>query len=69
VTAQIGPSQFSHNDKRDSMLETEPSAVNSNELESASYNIDVESSLLYARIFEAAVSMPWTSPPPDRPRH
>ncbi|KAM0262170.1 hypothetical protein ACHAQJ_001913 [Trichoderma viride] len=54
VTAQIGPSQFSHNDQRDSMLETEPSVVNSNDLESTSYNIDVESSLLYARVFEAA---------------
>ncbi|RFU78003.1 hypothetical protein TARUN_4238 [Trichoderma arundinaceum] len=54
VTAQIGPSQFSHNDKRDSMLETEPSVVNSNSLESANCNIDLEGSLLYARTFEAA---------------
>ncbi|KAK4064417.1 transcriptional regulator family: Fungal Specific TF [Trichoderma harzianum] len=54
VTAQIGPSQFSHNEKRDSMLETEPSAVDSNGLEPANCNIDLEGSLLYARTFEAA---------------
>ncbi|KAH8121759.1 hypothetical protein LI328DRAFT_157949 [Trichoderma asperelloides] len=55
VTAQIGPSQFSHNDKRHSMLETEPSAAaDANDLQSTTYNLDVESSLLYARIFEAA---------------
>ncbi|KAK4071700.1 transcriptional regulator family: Fungal Specific TF [Trichoderma aggressivum f. europaeum] len=54
VTAQIGPSQFSHNEKRDSMLETEPSAVDSNGLEPTNCNIDLEGSLLYARTFEAA---------------
>ncbi|KAL7939335.1 hypothetical protein V8C35DRAFT_286358 [Trichoderma chlorosporum] len=54
VTAQIGPSQFSHNEKRDSMLETESSTVNSNDLEPANCNIDLEGSLLYARTFEAA---------------
>ncbi|KAL7796727.1 hypothetical protein V8C37DRAFT_408211 [Trichoderma ceciliae] len=54
VTAQIGPSQFSHNDKRDSMLEAEPSAVDSNDLESTNCNIDLDGSLLYARTFEAA---------------
>lgn len=57
VTAQIGPSQFSHNEKRDSMLETEPSAVNSNGLESANCNIDLADSLLFARIYESAVSL------------
>lgn len=61
VTAQIGPSQFSHNEKRDSMLETEPSAVDSNGLEPANCNIDLEGSLLYARTFEAAVSIPTKS--------
>ncbi|KAH6609109.1 hypothetical protein Trco_002455 [Trichoderma cornu-damae] len=54
VTAQIGPSQFSHNDKRDSMLETEPSEVGSNGLESANCNLDLQGSLLYARTFDAA---------------
>ncbi|KAL7944994.1 hypothetical protein V8C42DRAFT_324265 [Trichoderma barbatum] len=54
VTAQIGPSQFSHNEKRDNMLEAESSAVNSNELEPGNCNIDIEGSLLYARTFEAA---------------
>lgn len=40
------------------MLETEPSAAaDANDLQSTTYNLDVESSLLYARIFEAAVSM------------
>lgn len=58
VTAQIGPSQFSQSDKRHSMLETEPSvAVDSNDLEPTTYNLDVENSLLYARIYEAAVSI------------
>lgn len=57
MTAQIGPSQFSHNEKRDSMLETEPSAVSSNDLEPANCNIDLEGSLLYARTFKVAVSM------------
>lgn len=58
MTAQIGPSQFSQSDKRHSMLETEPSAaVDLNDLEPTTYNLDVENSLLYARIYEAAVSM------------
>lgn len=40
------------------MLETEPSAAaDSNDLEPTTYNLDVENSLLYARIYEAAVSM------------
>lgn len=54
VTAQIGPSQFSHNEKRDSMLEMEPSAAESSGLGTASCNIDLEGSLLYTRTFEAA---------------
>ncbi|EHK21085.1 uncharacterized protein TRIVIDRAFT_153210 [Trichoderma virens Gv29-8] len=54
VTAQIGPSQFSHNEKSDNMLETEPSAANSNDLELANCNVDLEGSLLYSRTFEAA---------------
>ncbi|PTB65791.1 hypothetical protein BBK36DRAFT_1121016 [Trichoderma citrinoviride] len=54
VTAQIGPSQFSHNEKRDSMLETEPSAAGSSGLETANCDIDLEGSLLYTRTFEAA---------------
>ncbi|KAL6876872.1 hypothetical protein J3F83DRAFT_727362 [Trichoderma novae-zelandiae] len=54
VTAQIGPSQFSHNEKRDSMLETEPSATDSSGLEANHCNIDLEGSLLYTRTFEAA---------------
>lgn len=58
VTAQIGPSQFSQSDKRHRMLETEPyAAADSNDLESPNYNLNVESSLLYTRIFEAAVRM------------
>lgn len=60
VTAQIGPSQFSHNEKRDSMLEMEPSAAESSGLGTASCNIDLEGSLLYTRTFEAAVSTPLT---------
>ncbi|KAL7802056.1 hypothetical protein V8C44DRAFT_362499 [Trichoderma aethiopicum] len=54
VTAQIGPSQFSHNEKRDSMLETESSAAESSGLGTANCNIDLEASLLYTRTFEAA---------------
>ncbi|KAH0489488.1 hypothetical protein TgHK011_009915 [Trichoderma gracile] len=54
VTAQIGPSQFSHNEKRDSMLETESSAADTSGLETANCNINLEGSLLCTRAFEAA---------------
>lgn len=40
------------------MLETEPSAAaDPNDLEPTTYDLDVENSLLYARIYETAVSM------------
>ncbi|KAK5993046.1 putative transcriptional regulatory protein [Cladobotryum mycophilum] len=56
VAAQIGPSQFSHNDKSDSMLETEPATGRSNSLELSECSIDMNCSLEYARIFQAATA-------------
>lgn len=55
VAAQIGPSQFSHNDKSDSMLETESAGPGSDGLDTAACDLNAEDSAQFAQIFQAAV--------------
>lgn len=57
VAENIGPSQFSHNDKSESMLETQSPEATSNALVPAAVELGADQKLLYSRTYNQAVSL------------
>lgn len=57
VAENIGPSQFSHNDKNDSMLETQSRENSADPLVPAVIDLSIEQKLLYSRVFSQAVGI------------
>lgn len=58
VAAQIGPSQFSHNDQSDNMLETEPTISIPESITPAIEELDVTQRHDYIEAYRAAVRIP-----------
>lgn len=65
VTAHIGPSQFSHNNKSDNMLETESPKEYRHAPPSPVTDPDLDLKLLYAQTYQAAVSVYLVTPVPQ----
>lgn len=57
VAAQIGPSQFSHNEQSDSMLETEPAISVPESITPAIEELDSSRRQEYISAYRAAVSV------------
>lgn len=55
VSAKIGPSQFSHNDKSESMLESQPLETETGSMDPATMNISAEDRLSYVNTYFLAV--------------
>ena len=56
VSAQIGPSQFSHNDQNENMLETEPTIAVPESITPAIEELDATRRQDYIHAYRAAVS-------------
>lgn len=55
VADQIGPSQFSHNDKSETMLEKESPSSSRNLLAPSIVELDVDTKLAYSQCYRAVV--------------